>query len=313
MIKVKVVSLAAVTVLLQHSSHLVLADTPKGRGQSTCESDPTSCQWRALNSTVTNGATPMRDQLTTSKASPSTKGNASASTTKGHLKTARVTDSLKSYVPGNLPEHHLSQNKSPPTTDGFVLVADKPPGALLQGVRPGDILNASLEQSIKASASVPTPIRATIESGKFRHATLLGTATLDRELKRILLTFDRLRLAGSEISYALKATGLAPNGQVGLEGDHHTEAGTYFAGEILAATAAGYADATTQRSQNMMGGYQIEPSVQNATKQGAVTALSKTADRLAEQSRNAPEYTEIEAGREIQIIVQETPMEVATQ
>jgi hypothetical protein len=284
-----------------------LADIPKGRGQSTCETRPESCQWGTLK--VGSKSLGTSDQVTATQSSPS------HTLKKPNLKkTIRPTQyTLKSYFPGDLPEYHADVTKRTASADGFVIVADKPPGAVLQGLRPGDILVASLEQSIKASASVPTPIRARVESGTFRKSIVLGTATLDRELKRILLTFDRLRLESSEISYALKATGLAPNGQVGLEGDHHTQEGTYFAGEILAATAAGYADATTQRTQNVMSGYQIEPSVQNATKQGAVTALSKTADRLAERSRNAPEYTEIEAGREIQIIIQEVPTEVSGQ
>ena len=76
---------------------------------------------------------------------------------------------------------------------------------------------------------------------------VLGSAIFDKELKRILLTFDHIRTPKNETSYALKATGLAPNGQVGLEGDYHTQEGIYFAGEILAATAAGYADATNAR------------------------------------------------------------------
>jgi len=218
---------------------------------------------------------------------------------------------VRSDEAGNLPNYMNSEGRRPGTPDGYIVVAEKPSGALFPGVRAGDVLLGVLEQSVKASPSVPTPIRVRITAGKLRGAIVLGAATLDRELKRILLLFERLRMPGNETAYALRATGLAPSGQVGLEGDHHTQEGTYFAGEILAAAAAGYADATTQRTQTLTGGYQIEPSVGSAAKQGAVTALSKTADRFAERSRTAPEYTEIEAGREVQIIIQETPTEVS--
>jgi hypothetical protein len=210
---------------------------------------------------------------------------------------------------GNLPAYLSNEPRRPGNTDGFVIIAEKQTGAALPGLRAGDILEAELEQSIKASPSVPTPIRARVTAGRFAGAFILGVAVFDKELKRILLSFERLRLLSSDVTYTLKATGLAPSGQVGLEGDHHTQEGTYFAGEILAASAAGYADAVTQRNQTAFGTYQTEPSVANAAKQGAVNALSKTADRFAEQSRSAPEYTEIEAGRAVRVLIQESPME----
>ena len=118
-----------------------------------------------------------------------------------------------------------------------------------------------------------------------------------------------MRLPGNETTYALKATGLAASGQVGLEGDYHTQEGLFFAAEILTAGAAGYADATTQRNQTLLGTYQTAPTLANASKQGAVTALSKSAERFAERERTAPEYTEIEGGREIQIILEASPTE----
>src|SRR5690606_34646938 len=111
-------------------------------------------------------------------------------------------------------------------------------------------------------------------------------------------------------TYTLRATGLAPSGQVGLEGEHHTQEGKFFVGEILAATAAGVADATTQRTQTALGTFQTEPTLANAGKQGAVNALSKTAERMAERARTAPEYTEIEAEREVQNLIEQSPVEV---
>jgi hypothetical protein len=210
----------------------------------------------------------------------------------------------------NLPNYYIATNGLREDYDeDIAVVPERIIGAELSGLKAGDELEAVLEQSIKASPSVPTPIRAQVTSGRFRGAYFLGTATLDRELKRIVISFERMRLPGQEVTYTVKASGLAPNGQVGLEGDFHSQEGLYFAGEVLSATAAGYADATTQRYQNLIGNYEVEPSVGNAAKQGAVSALSKTADHFAERSRNAPEYTEIEGGREIRIIVQENPRE----
>ncbi|MEK6705768.1 MAG: TrbI/VirB10 family protein [Bdellovibrionota bacterium] len=211
---------------------------------------------------------------------------------------------------GNLPMYLASGERRPPSSDNIVLEPVKISGALLTGLRAGDVLTAELDQSIKASPSVPTPIRARVTAGRFQGAYVLGSATLDHELKRVLLTFERIRLSGNDKTYQLKASGLALSGQVGLEGDYHTQEGFYFVAELGAVATAGYVDATTTRTQNLLGGYQAEPSAANAAKQSAVQALSKSAERLAERARNAPEYTEIEGGRAIQIILQESPTEV---
>ncbi len=213
---------------------------------------------------------------------------------------------------GNLPEY-LSGSRHVSTEGVAILTPEKVSGAPLPGLRGGDILQAELEQSIKASPSVPTPIRARVTAGRFRGAFLLGVATLDRELKRVLLTFERLRLRGSEGTYQLRATGLAPSGQVGIEGRHHTDEGGYYLAELGAATAAGFVDATTNRSASRFGTFQTEPSVANAAKQGAVQALSKSTERFAERARSAPEYTEVEGGRPIQIIVESDPREAEGQ
>jgi hypothetical protein len=252
------------------------------------------------------------DQITTTaaKAMPALMGVKSAPKT--------VLRNLKrsSEEVGNLPSYFFgarteSSEESFVQKDAFVVVPEKQMGALLPGLRAGDILQAVLEQAIKASPSVPTPIRARVSAGRFRGVFLLGTATLDRELKRVLLSFERLRIQGSELSYQLKATGLGQSGQVGLEGEHHTSEGAYFAAELGAATIAGYADATTTKSQNWLGSYQAEPNPANAVKQGVAQSLSRTAERFAERARQAPEYTEIDAGQSIQIIIQESPTEVS--
>jgi hypothetical protein len=266
-------------------------DVPRGR--SLCEINPGECAWQG--------------SIAPAPAAPQTPSPAASS---------RV---LKSAVSrsqggsgGNLPAYLSGPHFVPESPDGVVIAVEKPTGALLPGLRPGDLLQALLEQSVKASPGVPTPVRARVTLGRFKNVVLLGAAILDADLKRILLTFDRLRLPRNDAVYSVKATGLAPSGQVGLEGEHHTAQGLYLAGELAAATVGGFADATVSRSQTSTGAYQTEPSLANAGKLGMVQALSKTADRFAERTRNAPEYTEIEAEREIQILIQETPAEVGT-
>lgn len=182
-------------------------------------------------------------------------------------------------------------------------------GAKLPGLRSGDLLQAVIEQSIKASPSVPTPIRAMIIRGPFKGSFLLGTATLDRELKRVLIEFTQLRRPNTDQLYRTKATGLSMIGQVGLEGAYESQAGKFFIGEFAAGIAGGFADATTQRNVTPFGTYATEPSLANAGKQAGVNALSRSADRFAEGARSAPEWTELTSYQEIQVLIESDPTE----
>lgn len=185
-------------------------------------------------------------------------------------------------------------------------------GAKLTGLKSGDIIRAAVEQSIKASPSVDTPIRAMILSGPYKGGFLLGRAFLEPELKRVLLEFVKLRLPGRDQVFRLKASGLSLVGQVGLEGRYEHHAGIFFVGEVATAAVAGFADASTQRSLNLAGNYVQAPTIANSAKQGAVSALSKTAERFADKARSAPEFTEINPYQEIQIIIEEDPTEIVT-
>ena len=212
---------------------------------------------------------------------------------------------------GNLPAfyRHVDRSNFQSSSDNEFDVAQAI-GAKLPGLRSGDLVHAVIDQSIKASPSVPTPIRAMIIQGPFKGCFFLGAATLDRELKRVLLQFTRLRRPGTDQVYQAQATGLSLNGQVGLEGNYESQAGKFFVAEFAAGAVAGFADATTQRSQTSFGTYVTEPSLANAGKQAGVNALGKTAERFADQARSAPEWTELTGYQEIQVIIESDPTEI---
>jgi hypothetical protein len=145
--------------------------------------------------------------------------------------------------------------------------------------------------------------------GPFKGGLFLGEATLDRELKRILFNFTKLRLKDQDAVYTLKAAGLSPRGSIGLEGEYVSQTGKFFIAELASAAAAGFVDSTVNRNQTTFGTYVQEPSLANSGKTAAVTALSKTTDRMAEAARSAPEYTKVPGYQEIQIIIQDDPVE----
>ena len=293
-------SLTITTLASLFLCQLTLAEVPIKRGTSTCV--------RGGECSFQKGAgRPM--PATTETVIDKMKLQQGASPVKQRKRVVDGTAGIMESGVGNLPAYYNGARRAASGDAAVVIVPEKNLGAFLPGLRAGDILLAEVEQSVKASPSVPTPIRARVTAGRFHGAFVLGVATLDKELKRILLEFTKIRIPGTSATYNFRGTGLALSGQVGLEGDHHTQEGTYFAAELGSAAAAGYVDATTTRSQSVMGGYQTEPSASNAAKQGAVNALSKSAERFAERARTAPEYTEIEGGKSIQIILNENPTE----
>ena len=211
--------------------------------------------------------------------------------------------------PGNLPAYYNGIDRSNMKASDKVVYVPANSQIHLSTVRPGDMFKAVIDQEIKASPSVPTPIRAMVTSENLKGAYFVGEATLDRELKRVLLQFGRIRL-DSGAAYSVKAAGLSPRGSIGLEGEYHTQAGLFFVGELASATAAGLLDSTINRNQTTFGTYVQEPSLANTAKTGGVTALSKSADRMAEGYRQAPEYTDVTGYQQIQIIIQDDPIEL---
>lgn len=221
----------------------------------------------------------------------------------------KITASSAIQKTGNLPSYYEGIDRSEMKASDRVVFVPQNSSVKLLSVKSGDEFYAIVEDEIKASPSVPTPIRATVVSGALKGGFFIGEATLDHELKRILLNFTKVRSRSGQV-YAVKATGKAPRGTVGLEGEYHSQSGMFFIAELASATAAGFLDSTINRNQNALGNYVQEPSLQNSAKAGAVTALSRSADRMAEQVRQAPEYTDIEGYQPIKIIVQDDPTEM---
>jgi hypothetical protein len=221
----------------------------------------------------------------------------------------KITRSAPLYETSNLPTYLRGIDRSNFKSSDRVVYVPQNASVRLNGVKTGDVFKAVVDQEIKASPSVPTPIRAMVLTGGLKGGFFVGEATLDRELKRVLLGFTKVRTSDGK-TYNVRASGLSRSGTIGLEGEYHSQAGKFFVAELASATAAGFLDATINRNQNAFGTYTQEPSLQNSAKSGVVTALSKSADRFAEQSRQAPEYTSVEGYQTIQVIVQDEPTEV---
>lgn len=171
----------------------------------------------------------------------------------------------------------------------------------------GEVISAEIKESLIAFSEAKAPIRAVIRSGSLKNAVLVGEATLEKNSKRILISFNRLRSGNSNQIWQLSANALDNKGIVGIEGKLISGEEKYFAAEFLASAVAGYTDATVQRDQNAFGGYNEKPGTDTFSKKALSSALSKTADRFADKLKSAPEFSLLEGPFDIQVLITEQP------
>ena len=212
----------------------------------------------------------------------------------------------------NLPVYHQGVDRSESEANEKAVFVPRSGSQRIKGLASGDVVWAVVEQEIVASPGVPTPVRAMAVGGPFKGALFLGEAMLDRELKRVCVTFTKLRLKDCDTVYGVKAAALSPSGSVCLEGEYVSQTGRFFVAELASAAAAGFLDSTVSRNQTALGTYVQEPSLANSGRTAAVSALSKTTERMAEEARTAPEYTRVRGYQEIQVMIQDDPVEAGS-
>lgn len=181
-------------------------------------------------------------------------------------------------------------------------------GRLLTELKPGDIINAQIKQSIKAAPGVPTPIQARVEYGRFKGSTLFGEAIFEPMLKRVLINFTIMNDSNSKLTYLVKAQALSLNGQVGLEGEHHSNRTELFLASTISSAVSGYVRASKEKEQTLLGSKDVV-TPGNAVKSGVADAAEETANIYKEAVKTAPEYTETPGYIPIQIIMEQTPRE----
>ena len=208
---------------------------------------------------------------------------------------------------GNLP-HFYHTTVAPRDIEGVVYVPVRK-AKILSEARIGDSYRAVIAQRLKVSSQTPQPIRATVIEGSLKGSLVMGEAHLDSELKRIFLTFSKIRTAHDRKVYEFKGSGLALDGRVGIEGEYHGSSGKLLISEAITAFGAAALDSTIQRTQNQFGAYQNEPSLSNAMKSGAVGSTSRILEKANNASKNPPEFTEMDGFQEIMILVEQEAKE----
>ncbi|MBK7892169.1 MAG: hypothetical protein IPJ84_15400 [Bdellovibrionales bacterium] len=188
-----------------------------------------------------------------------------------------------------------------------IVLPAQPVARELETLLPGELQLARIKQSVLAFNEGKAPVAANLTDERGRDIILIGEATLEKNSKRILVDFRIARLESSSELFDFKGVAMDGDGTLGLEGDYQSGKPKFFAAELAAAAAAGFADASVNRPTNAFGNQQEERSLDTSGKKAIGSALARTADRFAEKVRQAPEYSVLKGPAAIQVLVLEPP------
>lgn len=204
---------------------------------------------------------------------------------------------------GNLPSEYLLVSRESSFSENPVIIPSKKVGLTLSELKPGDIIEATIPESVFAYENSKAPLRAIVNSGPLKDSIFIGESRLESNSKRIMVNFTQFRHFKRDHIYSLSASALDLEGVLGVRGEIFSNEALYFGGELLSAGAAGFTDSTIDRSQNLLGNYVEAPSLANATKRAVASALSKTTERFSEKLKSVPEYAVLKGPVDIKIIV----------
>lgn len=207
---------------------------------------------------------------------------------------------------GNLPSYLISRGHFSSENSPIVLPTQKQ-SIKSNDLLSGEVITAEVKESLIAFNDAKAPVRAIIKSGKLKDSVLIGEATLEKNSKRILIDFKKLRTINGNQNYDVVGYALDEKGILGLEGNLVSDEGKFFAAEFLSAAAAGVADASIERNQNAYGNYVENPTGDTLAKKALVSALSTTTNHFSEKLKKAPEYSVLEGTFYIQVLITEQP------
>jgi len=215
--------------------------------------------------------------------------------------------SATSGLPGNLPAELMVSISSSSIEENPVILPPNKTNITFARIKSGDLISATIEESAFAFLDSKTPIRALITTGTLKGSILLGEASLEKNSKRIVIDFKKYRSPNSQELYSIQASVMDYKGILGLEGKLVSNEDKFFLAEFLAAGAAGYADATISRDQNVFGNSIEARNEDTFAKKAIVSALSKTADRYADKIKQSPEFSILQGPIQIQVLVIDQP------
>ena len=176
----------------------------------------------------------------------------------------------------------------------------------LLGMKVGEAHDAYIPMSLLAFKGAKAPVVARVKlDGEIYQ--ILGEASVEPNSKRVTIDFVKIRKNGSDIVYEMLGVAVATDGTYGIEGVVHSGEGKFFLAEVLSAAAAGFVDASVNRSTNALGNTQDERSLDTQSKKALSTAAMKTSERFAEKVKTAPEYVTVQGPLNVILLVTTAP------
>ncbi len=208
---------------------------------------------------------------------------------------------------GNLPIEYLIHPKPISIEESPIILPTNKSGIRFRQLLSGDLVHATLTESVFAFLESKSPVRALVNSGPLKGSVLIGEATLEKNSKRILIHFKKFRDPRNKDIFNLEAEAMDDRGVLGLVGEYVSNESIFFGAEILSAAAAGYAESTIDRNTNNWGQTTDVKNEDTFIKKALTSALSKSADRFSENLKSAPEYSILNGPKEIQILILDQP------
>lgn len=171
----------------------------------------------------------------------------------------------------------------------------------------GDIFDCLIPQDILGYVGSVSPIRAEITEGEYKGYAFIGNATMDQKTKSIVIEFHKLISKHKTDVFDVKATVHSVTGELGLVGTYNSHYWSYFFAAVLARGAQGYAEGIVQRDRNILGQYINVPNNDNSGRIAVAQAGQQTAELMAEQMKQAPEFTTAKGPILTKIFVMEAP------
>lgn len=202
---------------------------------------------------------------------------------------------------GNLPRYARTTDLMQRHQNPIVLPQKTGIGEGIPGLNVGDLLKCRISQSFKAYHNSQIPIRALVTEGAMKGSVLLGEASMDPKSRTVRILFTSLRTKANHL-YSFSG-GVYSKNPDELAGEYKTHYWEYFWSEALLSATAGYTQSTVERSRNVFGHYEMEPTPENAAKTGVASGLSTAVREMSERVKTAPEYIMIEGPLFVEVMV----------
>lgn len=220
------------------------------------------------------------------------------------------------YMAGNAKDDKDSQASQLGGTSGGegALNGENPNASQAEGsalVHMGDVLFAVIDTSVDSDE--PSPILATIVTGKLKGGKLIGSFNLPSNADKMVISFNALSLPGASKTLSISAFAIDPNTArtaLSSETDHHylMRYGSLFASTFLEGFGNAFQSADTSITIGGTGGVQ-DTTVQNGIGRSALenaviglATVGKAWGQIAQQNMSRPTTVQVYSGTAVGVL-----------